>query len=353
MRKLLLSFLLLSLAITTFAQITVTNNDIAPAGTTIYQGFNDISFGDIVPGDFGPDRTWDFTDATASSIDTINFILPSSTPFGSVFPNANFAFFSTDIEGANIYAYMIRNDDIFSNIGYAVETEEFGNVYNYVAPEDIIINFPMEYENSYNELVTNDMKIPSPMPGYDSIRTKSTIVKETIIDAWGSLSIPLGTYNALRQRVDEEQTDSTFMMATGSGVWTFLDAFTENTTTYSWWSDDVSVGFVLFSIDIDEFGDVESISFYNGSHVGLSETAIVETNVFPNPASDMLYFEFDKVIDGELVLMNQLGQVVSKDIIKNQSDLQIDISQLPAGIYVYSTTNSAGDLLNSGKVLKK
>ncbi len=352
MKKQLLSFILLSLAITSFAQITVTNNDIAPAGTTIYLA-NDTTFlGDIIPGEPGANKTWDFTNVQSNTIDTINFILPSATPFGDAFPDANFAFSSHDNEIGDIYAYMVRSDDKFSTIGYAINTEEFGFAYNHVEPEDIILDFPVAYQNTYNELVTSDMVIASPIPGYDSIRTKTTIVKETIIDAWGSITIPSGTYNSLRQCVNEDETDSTFMMV--SGVWIFIDTYEEASTTYSWWTNDVNIGFTLFSLDVDpDTEDVYGISFFNGSHVGLNETNIVETKVFPNPASNLLNFEFDKIITGELVLMNQLGQIVTKKHINGQSNIQVNISNLPTGVYVYRSTNNSGELLSSGKILKK
>ena len=352
MKKQLLSFILLSLAITSFAQITVTNNDIAPAGTTIYLA-NDTTFlGDIIPGEPGANKTWDFTNVQSNTIDTINFILPSATPFGDAFPDANFAFSSHDIETGDVYAYMVRSDDKFSNIGYAINTEEFGFAYNHVEPEDIILDFPVAYQNAYNELITSDMVIASPMPGYDSIRTKSTIVKETVIDAWGSLTIPLGTYDVLRQRVDEEQTDSTFVLT--SGIWIFIDEFGFGSTTYSWWTNDVNIGITLFSLDIDpDTEEVNGISFFAGSYVGLNETNVVETKVFPNPASNLLNFEFDKIITGELVLMNQLGQIVTKKHINGQSTIQVNISNLPTGVYVYHSTNNSGELLSSGKILKK
>jgi hypothetical protein len=352
MKKRLLSFILLSLAATTFAQITVTNNDIAPAGTTIYLA-NDTTFlGDIIPGEPGANKVWDFTNVQSNTVDTINFILPSSTPFGDAFPNANFAFYSHDIDAGDVYAYMVRSDDKFSTIGYAIDTEEFGFAYNHVEPEDIILDFPVDYQNAYNELITSDMVIASPIPGYDSIRTKSTIVKETIIDAWGSITIPSGTYNSLRQRIDEDETDSTFMMV--SGAWIFIDAYEDSSTTYSWWTNDVNIGFILFSLDVDPITeDVYGISFFNGSHVGLNETNIVETKVFPNPASNLLTFEFDKIITGELVLMNQLGQIVAKSSIDGQSNIQLNISNLPTGVYLYHSINNSGELLSSGKILKK
>jgi len=179
------------------------------------------------------------------------------------------------------------------------------------------------------------------------------VVKETIIDAWGSLTIPMGTFNTLRQRVDEDQTDSTFMLM--NGIWMFVDATQDNTTSYAWWTNDVNIGFMLFSIDIDNnsAGEIYAISFFNGSSVGLDETEMLSTKAYPNPVSNLLSFEFEELVTGELVLINQLGQIVANKSINRLNNVQLSTSGLPIGVYVYRATNSAGELLSSGKVVKK
>jgi len=353
MKKQLLSIVLLILAITSFGQITITNNDIAPAGTTIYFSNDDTFPAGVVPGDPGDNKTWDFTSVIASSADTFDLLLPSSTPYGDEFPEANFASSGSNPEEGDYYSYMIRNEDKFSTIGYALSSEEFGTIINDVEPEDIILDFPVNYQNSYNEVFTTEMVIESPIPGSDSIRTISTVTKETIIDAWGSLSIPMGTYNTLRQRVNEDQVDSTFMLM--SGVWVFASATEDNTTTYSWWTDDESIGFMLFSIDIDNnsAGEIYGISFFNGSAVGVDETEMLSTKVYPNPTSNLLSFEFGEFVSGDIVIMNELGQVVANRSLDNENNIQLNISSLPVGIYFYSITNNDNELLSSGKVLKK
>ncbi len=53
MKKNLLSFFLLSLAATVFGQITITNNDIASAGTTVYLANDTTLTTGIVPGAWG------------------------------------------------------------------------------------------------------------------------------------------------------------------------------------------------------------------------------------------------------------------------------------------------------------
>ena len=351
MKKLLLSFVLLSLTVTFFGQITITNNDIAPIGTTIYLADDDTFSPSIVPGDAGENKTWNFVDVMANTIDTLNFVSPTATPFGTEFPEANFALSSNDIDGGDYYGYMTRNEDKFATIGYAISSEDFGEVFSHIEPENIILDFPVNYQNSYNEVCITDLIIGSPIPGADSMRTKSTVEKETIIDAWGSLTIPMGTFNTLRQRVDEEQTDSAFMKM--SGIWVFVDASVDNSTNYTWWTNDVSIGFMLFSIDIDNnSGETDAISFFNGSSVGLDETEMLATKVYPNPASNLISFDFDEMITCEIVLMNQLGQIVANKSVNGQNNIQFDISNLPVGAYIYRATNNAGELLTSGKAVK-
>ncbi len=352
MKKKLLSIILLSLAVTSFGQITIMNNDIASVGTTVYLANDTISTG-IVPGDPGANKTWDFTSVVANTIDTLAFVLPSSTPYGGEFPEANLAFSSSDVEIGNVYGYMLKNNDKYSSIGYAFESEDTAIYMANIEPENIILDFPVNYQNSYNEVYITDIVIGSPTPGADSVRTKSTVVKETTIDAWGSITIPMGTYNALRQRVDEDQTDSLFMKM--GGTWTFIFASEESSTTYSWWTDDINIGFMLFSIDIDnDFGgEVFGISFLVGSAVGLFETNMTITKVYPNPVADIVNFEFDESITGELFLMNGLGQVVVRENLNGQKFSQLNLSQLPAGMYIYRATNQRGELLSSGKVQKR
>ena len=351
MKNKLLSIILLSLAITSFGQITITNSNIASAGTTVYLA-NDTISTDIVPGEPGANKIWDFTSVVANTIDTIDFVLPSSTPYGGDFPEANLAFLSSQAETGDAYGYMIKNDDKYSNIGFVLEIGDTTTYFENLAPEDILLDFPVNYQNNYNEDYIIDIVIESPMPEADSMRIKSTVMEETTIDAWGSITIPMGTYNTLRQRVDQDQIDSTFMKM--DGIWVFVFDSESSTTSYSWWTNDNNIDFMLFSIDIDNDsgGEVFGITYFIGSVVGLYETKMSETKVYPNPATDIINFEFDASFSGELVIMNEMGQAVVRKNLNEQKFSQINISKLVTGMYVYRVTSNSGRLLSSGKLQK-
>ena len=351
MKKNLLSIILLSLAITSFGQITITNDDIAPVGTTIYMANDSIPAAEIVPGDAGANKTWDFTNVEAHEIDTFNLVNPSSTPYADEFPASNFAM---TFENDSIFMYMERNDDKLSQKGLAFNLgEEEDPVFMHTVPENIILDFPVNYENTYDETYTVDYVISSPEPGADSVRIKTNTNKSTKIDAWGNLMIPMGNFDVLRQRVEEISTDSIFVYLLGS--WMFISATTDTTVNYSWWTDDVAVGFSLFSIDVSpSTGDVDgSISFMNSFPVGLTENVLIESRVFPNPVSNVLNIEFEEAQNGEVVIMNQTGQIVADMEIHGQKHVQVNFSRLPSGLYLYSLRNKSGEVVANGKIMKQ
>lgn len=65
--------------------------------------------------------------------------------------------------------------------------------------------------------------------------------------------------------------------------------------------------------------------------------------VYPNPASNSLYVESNKEL-GAVSLLNAMGQVVLKISSKNQSE-QIDISKLPAGMYILQVREKFGKII--------
>ena len=350
MKNFLLSIFLVSLAITSFGQIVITNDDIAPVGTTVYMANDTLPSDEIVPGDAGANKTWDFSDVTAHTIDTVDLVAPASTPYADEFPESNFAM---TLASDSIFIFMTRNDDKLSRIGMAITLEEEDPVFWHMNPEDILLDFPVSYQNSYNETYVISSIIASPQPGADSIWLKDTYDKETNIDAWGTLVIPMGSFDVLRQRIDEIETDSIFAKIAGN--WMFISETIDTSITYSWWTDDVNVGFTLFSMDVDPAsGDVDgSISFMNSLPVGLHEIAMIESKAFPNPVSDVLNIEFEEAQNGELTLYNQVGQLVRSRKLNHQNHVQLQISQLPAGMYLYRISNASGEVVSSGKVTKR
>ena len=350
MKKNLLSIILLSLAITSFGQIIINNDDIAPVGTTVYMSNDTVPEAGIVPGDAGANKTWDFSSVKEHTIDTIDLVLPASTPYADEFPESNFAM---KFSGDSMFLFMERSDDKLARTGMAFTLSNEDPMMWHFEPEDILLDFPVAYENNYSEDYVVDYTIASPQPGADSVRVKSDIAKETNIDAWGTLIIPMGTFDVLRQRVDEISTDSIFAKVLGN--WMFISEASDTSISYSWWTDDVAVGFSLFSIDVvPATGEVDgSVSFMNTFPVGWFENNMIENSVFPNPVSNVLNIEFEEAQNGELIIINQFGQLVGKEKLSGQSRVQFNMSALPAGLYLFTLRNASGKVVSNGKLLKR
>jgi hypothetical protein len=124
------------------------------------------------------------------------------------------------------------------------------------------------------------------------------------------------------------------------------------------WSDTKNISFDFFHYtrpwgSAADIGAVE----YNPSVASISEQAIVNQTIFPNPVSTQLNFEYKVEKDTEVYagIYDLKGTLV---IEKNQHSksgemqhLHMDVSKLPPGIYIY-TLRSASQTV-TGKFIKK
>ena len=74
---------------------------------------------------------------------------------------------------------------------------------------------------------------------------------------------------------------------------------------------------------------------------------------FPNPTNDIFILKVENIDEKiNFILFDIEGKEVLKKIIKD-NDTNINISQLPSGIYIFNLTANNNQLLATGKVLKK
>lgn len=352
MKKQLLPLIFLCLTTITFGQIVITNNDLAGAGTSVILAYDTLPDPGIVPGDSGPNKVWDFTNVTAHILDTFHLVMPSATPYADEYPEANFASISAEDDTVAVFSYMIRNNDMLSSTGTAIQGGEEALMFLHTEPSEILLDFPVTYGDSYNENYLTNIILESPEPGADSIRMKTDIDKETHVDAWGTLSIPIGTYSVLRQRVDELRVDSIFIKLFDS--WMFVAASQDSATYYSWWTNNSEIGFDLFSMDTDYgTGEVRGASFINSFPTGIEQPNQLTFNAYPNPFSHVLNIDFEKNQTGELIILNQYSQAVHRQQISKQKAIQLDLSALPSGVYLCTLRTHTGETICLTKAIKQ
>jgi len=91
----------------------------------------------------------------------------------------------------------------------------------------------------------------------------------------------------------------------------------------------------------DNFGCVQTscitVALDNGTAV--QQTPLFNLNVYPNPASSLLFFDFEFNNKAKAQLINALGLVLLESSLNSKENWhQIDISNLPSGFYIFKLT---------------
>jgi len=82
------------------------------------------------------------------------------------------------------------------------------------------------------------------------------------------------------------------------------------------------------------------------SNVGINEIANEKAiTVYPNPSSDKITVSFSSNEKGELQILNLSGQLIFYKEINSMRE-EIDVSKLPAGVYLITATNATRKLEN-------
>lgn len=91
--------------------------------------------------------------------------------------------------------------------------------------------------------------------------------------------------------------------------------------------------------------------FYIDLTSGIDETATeLPVLIYPNPATDLIYFDLDETQNHVVHFYDALGQLIYSEIIENNQPL--DCSEWNSGLYFYSIF-CEGEILSSGKLIKQ
>ncbi len=97
-------------------------------------------------------------------------------------------------------------------------------------------------------------------------------------------------------------------------------------------------------------GKVDHIRIWNGvvnpkEALRLNKSALPEAKLYPNPASKNVQLIFYKNYTGTVQLLNVYGQCVYSQQVQNCTQIEIETSHLPAGLYTVFAGNYSGKLM--------
>lgn len=354
MKKYKFLFLVLafcSLGSMVYAQApTITNSALPNVGDS-FTNVKDTNFVSTMTAPSSMPQTWTYSPSShRTKID--NFISPTGLPGSTNFPSATMATHnSLDSE----VVYFLKNSN-----GLYVD-----GLYVYRTGEPIT-NVPIDFSPK------NQMLLPTPMTlGYmgndtskavmmfnymgNDIKLVTNVYKSYYADAYGSLTIPSGTYSStLRVRETSINRDTVYIKI--GPVYNYLSSESDTAMVYHWLQNASPV--ILLSMDMQKPFTLNQsqTAEYNTIATSQNDALVLENKVktYPNPVQDILHLNLREAKNIQTIrIVDMTGKTLLNENIAGYDVATISMAHYPAGVYIYQLYDSNGNLKQANKFIKQ
>ena len=131
------------------------------------------------------------------------------------------------------------------------------------------------------------------------------------------------------------QFDGTNSTGGNSFAWNFGDGNTNTTSNYPLHTYSVNTTSYVVSLTVyNACGDADTYTRVLGDVLGAPELVFTDIKVYPNPATSVLVLESASAVKGKVSLTDALGRTVVEFDANGDTQQQVDVSGLSAGMYV-------------------
>ncbi len=380
--------LLFTIVFTTYtyanAQITVDNTTFPKAGDTLRSSSIANVKGYAIE-KAGLGKTWDFSQLKALTIDETLILAAKDGSKPSDFPKATLVEKRTSGE-----TYIVANTKTYETIGF-VGPDPTGlgvATSTKINPASINRRAPMNFLDLNN--TNSALSVSIPLTGLpdsllgqigqlaafvDSFRIKFTATRTDLVDGYGTIKVPMGSYEVLREkRLQYSNTKleaHTKLFNNWTDITTFFPAGqlppqiknfvgTDTSFTYSFFSNKHKEIIAVATMDNLDNAKVTNISFKNIKK--LTPTIDLanfdnrpDVRAYPNPATDEVNLEMTNLTAGTytLKIYNLLGSVIWQEThsVAGSKTVKVDVTRLRKGSYLYSVSNANGKILSTKRLL--
>jgi hypothetical protein len=357
-KKQLLVLVFILLTGQSFAQITVYESDISNIGDIIYQ-YTESPTSPFTVGSSGLNQIWDFSGVGNNINSVLLFVDPIGSPYELQYPNANLC-----LQDGGTYSYYNKTptglflhglgDTVFNSpalylplpLTYGLDTSD-GPI---IVIEEVITGplLSIYIPDSVVSVLTSGAANRA-----DQALIKITNVTDFLVDASGSMTTDLGTFDVLRLKTTTYTNSELDVLcvdtATNQTLWITnipfslipaLAGFSNNGIDYKyqWITDDNSVSFLICEAVVDLNDNIDNWTL----QIPVPPSYIADNKedrfkVFPNPTTDFITIELLNNNKVSVQLSDVFGKVIMKSSLQNTT--QLNISSYAAGIY-YLTLKS-------------
>ena len=318
-----------------FTQISIDQSDMPSVGDYIPRRSDTMT---VLPGPggSGPNQVWNFTALSNNVIsENTNVISVASTPNGNQFGGSNMAMTN---DNAN-YLYFNKSAQAFTTQGYSGDLLGTGTINAQFSPDLTLHQFPRTFGSSFTDTYGIDVIVPGAAinPLISQIHFKrSSVVKDTT-DAWGQITTPFGTFDALRIHTIEIFSDSVWAQPLFPPTWSLVSSSSDTTHSYAWVGKGGKLAIAEMSFDTLGAPKIFKWTELPGIGVGITENTI-EMKVYPNPFTEIL--RVSGVTNENPKIFDLAGREQQIEFILEENEILINTASLSAGFYSLKLGNN-------------
>ncbi len=354
------------------AQITVSNAGFYEVNDILNTAIDNAP--NINIGQAAGNQNWDFSTLSSSQIDQTTVLPASSGSSAAAFPNADIVIpFG---QGGELYIQNTNTE--MKTLGFAGNVQGIGTAAPF-SPAGKFRVAPLQYGDSYTDengiaftLAADQIpfidQLGLPVTP-DSIRITQLFNVNVEVDAWGTVALPTGQYDALRLK--KTQSTSSKIEAYVAGIFPVwldvtdlvganlpIDDFENGVVeTYEFLADGIKESLAV--VTVDTFGgNVLSVTFKDGNTGTPVNTLGEEEKLFaayPNPAYGDVRIDVRGYSAGNynINLYDVSGKLVQSELFNIQKDstVIINVAHQNRGTYLYSLIDEKGKTLEAKRLM--
>ena len=335
------------------AQITITQSDMPSVGDTLRVSITN-TIGTLSPDSTGPNYIWDFSQLTPKSQDVEHFIPSLPSPYFILPYISSYGYITNKIDTTNRVDFFKKSVSCYRQMGYGQKIAGQPAPFIY-KPSDTIYRFPMLFADT--DSCTSGYGFPIPGIGYYGENTK----RVNVVDGWGDLTTPYGTFQTLRIKSTLYKTDTLYIDTLHFGFTIPLPVQYE----YKWLGQGEKIPLLLIvANDVAGNAIITNVTYRDSMRAGVAQVSVQEIQppnfnfcVYPNPTHDFVFVSYalEKTENVKMELFNISGKKVSDIFSKKQSDGQhielVNLKEMELASGIYFLRMTAGDKTVNSKIV--
>jgi hypothetical protein len=354
------------ISVSAIGQITVPISTFPKAGDTLRTAIDNLP-GNLDIGEAGANKTWFFNGLQAPFVNETLIRPAQQGNAASSFPNASYFIRSND----NLETYYRINNNRVHNLGFAgtlpveLPIEARGR---FDGPGLVERYGPLKYQDQYNDDRTLSIPFSAAfIPDTffaglpirpDSIRLRVRTQNAHVVDAWGTMIIPSGAFEVLRQKTTTISTRTLEGKTNAIPFWIPIPiefpgiTGVDTSLTYTFWSDQAKEPIAVVS-----YGPGDTSPFqveFKADNQVITNTYSKQQKApgmfaYPNPAIGSVRFDLVGLDPGQYTLRmyNVLGvEVYSKKYsVNGPRTIKLELGSFNKGTYFYSLIDDRGKII--------